>query len=143
MRSAKVRSCFDARFVARAGFTGTADVYSLGVLVADVALKFLNVPGRVRRSVPEIDRDWENGVTKGGMHLECIWGSAFGLTTSSSEDYLHLNHDLNNVIALITCISALFSWCECTSSALFTLKCRHCLAGLRVTSTFGIAGLLL
>lgn len=40
-------------------------MYSLGVLVADVSLKFLNAPGKVRRSVPEVDRDWANGVVKG------------------------------------------------------------------------------
>lgn len=46
-------------------FTGTADVYSLAVMIAEVTLKFLNVPGRVRRPGPEVNADWDNVIRKG------------------------------------------------------------------------------
>lgn len=55
-----------------AGFTGTADVYSLGVSVAELSQKFLNIPGRERRSVMEVQRDWANVISK-GTGITGIW----------------------------------------------------------------------
>lgn len=49
----------------RAGFTGTADVYSLGRMIAELSMKYLNVPGMIRRSVLTIDNDWENDIANG------------------------------------------------------------------------------